>query len=290
MQTFADLGVTGLIEIPPAGTLAGLAKRALPGVEIVAVKTPDDIDAARALIKDARRAQPAGGQPDLAAGRGAGQGHRAVRRLRGRQRCRAPAPRWPASRPCATPPGRRSARRRRGRVAGRGRRPRRPRPAPAATAPRGGAGFIMTESTQPLRPRDRAGPDQPTVRGPARPHPRRRRLPARRVVTNDEICEHIDSSDEWIRERSGIITRGWAGEDETVLDMSEAAARTGAGARRRQPVAARRRPRRHRDPPAPNPVCRSDSDRPARRHPGRRVRHLGRLRRLLLRRRAWPTT
>ena len=32
MSTMADLGVTGLIEIPPAGTLTGLAKRALPGV------------------------------------------------------------------------------------------------------------------------------------------------------------------------------------------------------------------------------------------------------------------
>ncbi|MDP9221406.1 MAG: ketoacyl-ACP synthase III [Actinomycetota bacterium] len=47
----------------------------------------------------------------------------------------------------------------------------------------------------------------------------------KRVVTNAEVCEHIDSSDEWIRERSGIITRGWAGEDESVIDMSEAAAR-----------------------------------------------------------------
>jgi len=51
METFRDLGVTGLIEIPPAGTLANLAKRALPGVEIVAVKTPDDLDAARDLVK-----------------------------------------------------------------------------------------------------------------------------------------------------------------------------------------------------------------------------------------------
>jgi 3-oxoacyl-[acyl-carrier-protein] synthase III len=48
----------------------------------------------------------------------------------------------------------------------------------------------------------------------------------KRVVTNDEVCEHIDSSDEWIRERSGIITRGWAGPDESVIAMSEAAART----------------------------------------------------------------
>jgi 3-oxoacyl-[acyl-carrier-protein] synthase III len=47
----------------------------------------------------------------------------------------------------------------------------------------------------------------------------------RRVVTNEEVCERIDSSDQWIRERSGIISRGWAGEDETVISMSEAAAR-----------------------------------------------------------------
>ena len=51
MQTMADLGVTAIIEIPPAGTLTGLAKRALPGVETLAVKTPDDLDAAWALIQ-----------------------------------------------------------------------------------------------------------------------------------------------------------------------------------------------------------------------------------------------
>jgi [acyl-carrier-protein] S-malonyltransferase len=52
MQTMADLGVTALIEIPPAGTLAGLAKRALPGVATLAVKTPDDLDAAWAMIEE----------------------------------------------------------------------------------------------------------------------------------------------------------------------------------------------------------------------------------------------
>ena len=52
MQTMADLGVTAIIEIPPAGTLTGLAKRALPGVQTLAVKTPDDLDAAWALIKE----------------------------------------------------------------------------------------------------------------------------------------------------------------------------------------------------------------------------------------------
>lgn len=50
-QTFAELGVTGLIEIPPAGTLAGLARRTLPGVEVLALKSPDDLDKARDLVE-----------------------------------------------------------------------------------------------------------------------------------------------------------------------------------------------------------------------------------------------
>ena len=50
MQTMLDLGVTGLIELPPAGTLVGLAKRAMPGVECVSLKTPDDMPAALDLI------------------------------------------------------------------------------------------------------------------------------------------------------------------------------------------------------------------------------------------------
>ena len=45
-----------------------------------------------------------------------------------------------------------------------------------------------------------------------------------RVVTNAEIIERIDSSDEWIRERSGIVTRHFAAPDETVVDMAAAAA------------------------------------------------------------------
>jgi [acyl-carrier-protein] S-malonyltransferase len=45
----AEIGVTGIIELPPAGTLAGLAKRGLKGVEIVTVNTPDDLAAARDL-------------------------------------------------------------------------------------------------------------------------------------------------------------------------------------------------------------------------------------------------
>lgn len=50
MATMADLGVTAMIEIPPAGTLTALAKRALPGIEVLALKTPDDLPAAHDLI------------------------------------------------------------------------------------------------------------------------------------------------------------------------------------------------------------------------------------------------
>lgn len=51
-QTLLDLGVTGLVELAPAGTLAGLAKRAMPGVEILALKTPDGLDQARRMVKE----------------------------------------------------------------------------------------------------------------------------------------------------------------------------------------------------------------------------------------------
>lgn len=46
-----------------------------------------------------------------------------------------------------------------------------------------------------------------------------------RLVTNDEISGPIDSSDEWIRSRSGISTRRFAGPDESVISMSVAAGR-----------------------------------------------------------------
>jgi [acyl-carrier-protein] S-malonyltransferase len=50
MATLADLGATAVIELAPAGTLAGLAKRDLKGLEIVTVNTPDDLEAARGAI------------------------------------------------------------------------------------------------------------------------------------------------------------------------------------------------------------------------------------------------
>jgi [acyl-carrier-protein] S-malonyltransferase len=59
MKTMVDLGVTALIELPPAGTLTGLARRALPGVVHLALKTPDQLDAARDLIEE-HRSEPDG--------------------------------------------------------------------------------------------------------------------------------------------------------------------------------------------------------------------------------------
>ncbi|MEV4688380.1 ACP S-malonyltransferase [Microbacterium sp. LWH3-1.2] len=50
MESFADAGVSGIVELSPAGTLVGLAKRALRGVPAVAVKTPADLEAATALV------------------------------------------------------------------------------------------------------------------------------------------------------------------------------------------------------------------------------------------------
>ncbi|MCH6229670.1 ACP S-malonyltransferase [Microbacterium sp. CFH 31415] len=50
MASFADAGVSGIVELSPAGTLTGLAKRALRGTPAVAVKTPDDLQAAAALL------------------------------------------------------------------------------------------------------------------------------------------------------------------------------------------------------------------------------------------------
>ncbi len=52
MTTMREMGVTGLIELPPAGTLAGLAKRSLPGVEVLALKTPDDLEKAQSMVAE----------------------------------------------------------------------------------------------------------------------------------------------------------------------------------------------------------------------------------------------
>lgn len=50
MQTMADLGITGLLELPPSGTLTGIAKRNLKGVELFSLNTPDQIPAAQEFV------------------------------------------------------------------------------------------------------------------------------------------------------------------------------------------------------------------------------------------------
>ncbi|NYI78558.1 acyltransferase domain-containing protein [Nocardioides panzhihuensis] len=51
LDTMSDIGVTGILEMPPAGTLTGIAKRALKGVETFALKTPDQLEDARAFVE-----------------------------------------------------------------------------------------------------------------------------------------------------------------------------------------------------------------------------------------------
>ena len=58
MQTMLDLGVTGMLEMPPAGTLTGIARRAMKGVETFALKTPDQLDDARAFCDKHGAASP----------------------------------------------------------------------------------------------------------------------------------------------------------------------------------------------------------------------------------------
>ncbi len=64
MATLADLGVTGLLELSPAGTLTGLARRGLPGVATFALSTPDQLDDARDFVADhAETAAPSHAAP-----------------------------------------------------------------------------------------------------------------------------------------------------------------------------------------------------------------------------------
>lgn len=52
MEALVAAGVTAIIEVAPGGTLVGLAKRGMPGVETLALKSPENLDAARELIKN----------------------------------------------------------------------------------------------------------------------------------------------------------------------------------------------------------------------------------------------
>jgi [acyl-carrier-protein] S-malonyltransferase len=50
MSAMVAAGVTAMIEVAPAGTLVGLAKRSMPGIETLAIKSPENLDAALELI------------------------------------------------------------------------------------------------------------------------------------------------------------------------------------------------------------------------------------------------
>lgn len=52
MATLRELGVTAVIELPPAGALVGLVKRDLKGTAVLALRTPDDLDAAASLVAE----------------------------------------------------------------------------------------------------------------------------------------------------------------------------------------------------------------------------------------------
>jgi [acyl-carrier-protein] S-malonyltransferase len=49
------MGVTGMVELSPAGTLTGLARRGMRGTATLAVKSPEDLDAARSFIEEHSR-------------------------------------------------------------------------------------------------------------------------------------------------------------------------------------------------------------------------------------------
>jgi [acyl-carrier-protein] S-malonyltransferase len=64
-STLRTLGVTAIIELPPAGTLVGIAKRELPGVQLLAVKSPADLAAAQELIEHSSPTADRGEGADL---------------------------------------------------------------------------------------------------------------------------------------------------------------------------------------------------------------------------------
>jgi [acyl-carrier-protein] S-malonyltransferase len=65
LNTLRGIGITAAIELPPAGTLTGIAKRELPGVELLAVKRPDDLERAQQLIDSAAAAPQPEHVPDV---------------------------------------------------------------------------------------------------------------------------------------------------------------------------------------------------------------------------------
>jgi [acyl-carrier-protein] S-malonyltransferase len=53
MESMSNQGITKIIELVPGGTLSGLAKRGMPGVETIALKTPENLEVALAALQNA---------------------------------------------------------------------------------------------------------------------------------------------------------------------------------------------------------------------------------------------
>lgn len=64
METMRSLGVTGLLELTPAGTLTGIAKRNLKGVAVFNLNTPDQLDEAREFVVEHANANQESTNPD----------------------------------------------------------------------------------------------------------------------------------------------------------------------------------------------------------------------------------
>ena len=211
LETMTDLGVTGVLEMPPAGTLTGIAKRALKGVDTFALKTPDQLDEARAFCARHGEASMIESTPTwrMVVSPGKGTFHRAESAAGAETFEPGAVDRRGGQHP-RQHHDHRGPRRPGGRVARRGRRPGLPRSTPAPTPPRGRYVMGIQES------RRRASTRAILGIGSYRPS---------RVVPNSEIVERIDSSDEWIQQRSGIKQRRFATDEETVQLMSVAASR-----------------------------------------------------------------
>ena len=269
LETMTDLGVTGILEMPPAGTLTGIAKRALKGVDTFALKTPDQLDDARAFCARHGEGSVIESTPTwrMVVSPGKGTFHRAESAA-GAETFEPGAVIGEVASTRDSTDDHRRPRRPGGRVAGRGRRPGLPRSTPAPTPPRGRSLMGIQEShRRPAHrdPRHRLLPAVP--RGPElrdrRPHRLQRRV-------DPAALGHQAAP---VRHRRG----------DRPADVGRGLPRRARARRHRRPPD---RPghRRHRHPPAPDPGHRDRDRLRARHRPGRGVRHLGRLRGLLPRR------
>ena len=174
METMLDLGVTGILEMPPAGTLTGIAKRAMKGVETFALKTPDQLDDARAFVDKHGAPSQLDGSPTwrmlVSPSKGTFRQTPDLRRGRPAARRRPRSARSPG---CATRhPITRAARRHHRRVARPRRRPGLPRPAAGPPAPGRVSPHDRTRHRPPARRTPRSSASAPTARAAWCPTPR----------------------------------------------------------------------------------------------------------------------